>query len=111
MNKPSGNIFNLPEKSPVEYELFEEILSNNDILIERIISTGQKTPEGKWLQQDRDEWVMLLQGEAKLSFENDGSLILKKGDYIFIPTAARHRVEYTSVEPPCVWIAIHGKLK
>ncbi|NEP28859.1 MAG: cupin, partial [Moorea sp. SIO3I6] len=23
----------------------------------------------------------------------------------------KHRVEYTSAEPPCIWLAIHGNLQ
>lgn len=42
-----NNIFNLPPSLPNK-ELFESIVSNDNILIERIISTGQTTPPGEW---------------------------------------------------------------
>jgi cupin 2 domain-containing protein len=35
---------------------------------------------------------------------------LKAGDYLLIPAHCRHRVEYTSADPPCIWLAIHGNL-
>ncbi len=104
-----ANIFNLPtELLPQEY--FEPLVSGKNVLIERIISTGQTTPVGEWYDQERDEWVILLQGEASISY-NDGSITqLKSGDYIFISAHKKHRVEYTSSEPPCIWIAVHANL-
>ena len=61
-----GNIFgNLPAGQML-HEVFETLVSSEGIRIERIISTGQATPEGEWLDQDRDEWVVLLQGAAVL---------------------------------------------
>ncbi len=104
-----SNIFNLPSQLLNE-EYFESLLSAENILIERIISTGQTTPPGNWYDQERDEWVILLKGEAKISYI-DGSIIkLKQGDYIFIPAHKKHRVEYTTTNPPCIWLAIHFQL-
>lgn len=100
------NIFNLPLQLPQE-ELFETIYSNDNILIERIISTGQTTPPGEWYDQDRDEWIILLQGEAELSYADGSRLKLGVGDYVFLPAHHKHRVEYTSSEPICIWLAIH----
>ncbi len=103
------NIFDLPSSLPNE-ELFESIVSTDNILIERIISTGQVTPPGEWYDQDKDEWVILLQGEAALSYADGSKIKLTAGDYLFIPAHQKHRVEYTSSEPPCIWLAIHGDL-
>lgn len=105
-----NNIFNLPPSLP-DKELFESLVTNDNILIERIISTGQTTPPGEWYDQDRDEWVILLQGEAVLSYEDKERIKLTAGDYLFIPAHQKHRVEYTSSEPPCIWLAVHGDLK
>jgi len=101
------NIFNLPAELPTE-ELFESLVSSGSILIERIISTGQTTPAGEWYDQTRDEWVILLQGEAKIAYPNDPAVTLKAGDYLFIRAHQKHRVEYTSSQPPCIWLAVHG---
>ena len=49
----------------------------------------------------------LLQGEACLLWEDGGESALSPGDWLLIPARARHRVVYTSSEPPCVWIAVH----
>ncbi len=100
------NIFNLPESLP-DKELFEILHNNEKVKIERIISTGQTTPSGQWYDQDRDEWVILLQGQAELSYADGKSIKLRAGDYLFIPARQKHRVEHTSCEPPCIWLAIH----
>ena len=102
-----ANIFELPSSLPNK-ELFESLVFTDDIKIERIISTGQVTPSGEWYDQDRDEWVILLQGEAVLSYDNGSIIKLVAGDYLSIPAHQKHRVEDTSFEPPCIWLAIHG---
>ena len=80
-----------------------------NIQIERIISTGQTTPSGQWYNQELDEWVILLQGEAELCYADYTKIKLKAGDYLLIPAHTKHRVEYTSIEPPCIWLAVHGQ--
>jgi len=90
-------------------ELFERIAGVGGVLVERIVSAGQRTDPDFWLEQDRDEWVVLLEGEATLCFEEDGSTLrLVRGDHVLIPAGVRHRVESTRAEPPCVWLAVHA---
>jgi cupin 2 domain-containing protein len=103
------NIYELPQELN-HLEKFEQIVSGKNIQIERIISTGQTTPSGQWYDQTTDEWVILLQGEAELSYVDDSRIKLKAGDYLLIPAHTKHRVEYTSVEPACIWLAVHGQL-
>jgi cupin 2 domain-containing protein len=105
MSQPS-NFFELPSVLP-DGELFEALLTRENITIERIISTGQTTPTGQWYNQEQDEWVILLQGEAELSYDDGTRYQLDAGDYLWIPNHQKHRVEYTSTEPPCIWLAIH----
>jgi len=100
-----ANIFNLPTQLLRE-ELFESLFNNEKILIERVVSTGQITPENEWYDQERDEWLILLQGDAELSYEDASRIKLRRGDYLFIPAHQKHRVEYTSSEPPCIWLTI-----
>lgn len=90
-------------------EIFERIIQTENVKIERIISTGQITPQNQWYEQEQQEWVMLLQGEAQLLMDKDnGEIIsLKKGDYYFIVAKRKHRVIYTSTQPACIWLAIH----
>ena len=105
MKDEISNIFELPAQLPQE-ELFEALFDNNKILIERIVSTGQVTPPGKWYDQEQDEWLIVLQGEGELSYENGSRIKLCKGDYLLIKAHQKHRVEYTSFEPPCIWLTI-----
>ncbi len=88
-----------------QVEQFEAIEAGQNILIERIISTGQTTPVGQWYDQDADEWVVLLQGDAEIYFEEGPLVRLRAGDYLMISAHQKHRVEYTSIEPPCIYIA------
>jgi cupin 2 domain-containing protein len=100
-----NNIFDLPKQLPPK-ELFETLLDNGQVLIERIVSTGQTTPEGEWYNQDRNEWLMVLQGEGEISYEDGSRIKLITGDYLYIPAYQKHRVEYTSVAPPCIWLTL-----
>ena len=58
-------------------EEFIEILKNESIKIERIVSNGQKSKENFWYKQDENEFILLLEGEAILEFE-DREVTLKK---------------------------------
>ena len=106
------NIFTLPKPLPLALELFEPIVKTSSLLVERIVSMGQTTPPNEWYEQATDEWVLLLQGTARLLFDHfEGEIIeLLAGDYVLIPKQRKHRVIYTSTQPPCVWLAIHGSL-
>ncbi len=102
----TGNIFKfIPDDVP--NEIFEEIISNENIHIERIISKGHRSPETGWYDQDKNEWVMVLSGEAELSFENGEPMKLSKGDYINIPAHKKHKVSWTTPEKETVWLAVH----
>jgi cupin 2 domain-containing protein len=100
------NIFKIAENLPSQ-ELFETILSKPNFLVERIVSSGQVTPSGQWYDQETDEWVILLQGEAELSYQDGSRLRMRSGDYVMILAHQKHRVEYTSSDPVCIWLAIH----
>jgi cupin 2 domain-containing protein len=105
-----SNLFDhLHERSDVEQ--FDQLIKTPSLLIEKITSTGQATPEGAWYDQVTDEWVVLLAGEATLRFATGEIIALSAGDYVMIPAHCRHRVDHTSKEPPCVWLAVHGDLK
>jgi cupin 2 domain-containing protein len=78
------------------------------VLVERIVSAGQTTPAGEWLEQERDEWVVLLEGEVELVYEDGSRLRLGPGDHVLIPAGERHRVEWTRADPPCIWLAVHA---
>ena len=104
MNK--SNIF---DSIPVTLkdELFEEIISKDGLKIERIVSYGHTTAEFEWYDQDSDEWVILLKGEAVLSFENRDDVRLKVGDYINIPAHTKHKVSWTPSDEESIWLAVY----
>ena len=91
-------------------EFFETLFTaSGEIRVERIISHGQTTPEGEWYDQEQDEWVMVVEGTARIAYPDGSGISLAKGDYLFLPRHVRHRVAYTSA--PCVWLAIFGELR
>ena len=105
MKKPCNLLTHGTEQQNTEQ--FEQLLEGGSMRLERIVSTGQITAPGQWYDQDTDEWVALLQGEAELSFPDGPPVRLVAGDYLFIPAHRRHRVTYTSSAPACVWLALH----
>ena len=102
-----GNIFSgIQEQVPDE--ILETILKTDKFKVERIISRGHATAEGEWYDQDKNEWVLVLKGNAGLLFEgNDKIVIMKAGDFINIPAHQKHRVEWTEPEEETIWLAIH----
>ena len=86
-------------------ERFENLLIRPGVRIERIVSSGQSTPPGEWLDQAWDEWVLLVAGRAGLTLEGEASATLEPGDHLLIPAHRHHRVEWT--DTPTVWLAIH----
>lgn len=102
-----NNIFtSVPDDLP--NELFETLASSGTVKIERIVSRGHITPEGEWYDQDQHEWVVLLEGEARLEFaDQTEELILSKGDYVLIPAHQKHRVSFTFEDVDTVWLAVH----
>jgi len=100
------NLMQLPVPLP-SGEMLETLTSTQEVRIERIISTGQSSPEGFWYDQELDEWVALLQGEATLAWQDGRTMDLFPGDWLLIPANEKHRVERTSSEPPCIWLAVY----
>ncbi len=104
---PAGNLLHdVPDR--LGEERFETLLQAPGLHLERIVSTGQTTPEGEWYDQDRDEWVVLLDGAAEVLFEGEtGPRPLAPGDWLRIPAHVRHRVTWTDPDRPTVWLALH----
>ncbi|MCW8935739.1 MAG: cupin domain-containing protein [Gammaproteobacteria bacterium] len=101
----SGNLYaSIPAN--LDNELFELIINNENIKIERIISKGHKSPETGWYDQVHNEWVMLLKGTAIVTFE-DRELTMSPGAYVNIPAHTRHKVNCTNPEEETIWLAIH----
>ena len=99
---------NLFEDIPtcLDEEEFKDLLNKPGVHIERIVSRGQVSDPCFWYEQQENEWVVLLEGEAILEYADGAKDELSKGDYIFIPAMKKHRVAYTSTEPACIWLAV-----
>ena len=87
-------------------EISEILAAGKNLRIERIVSIGQVTEPDFWYDQTEHEFVIVLQGEARLLFEDGTEKHLAKGDYLEIPAHVRHRVSFTSTEPACIWLAV-----
>ena len=88
-------------------EITTELLAHSGVRIERIVSTGQATPEDAPYVQAHDEWVLLLAGAAGLRVDAEGEYRLRPGDCVLIPANRRHWVTWTAPQEPTVWLAIH----
>ena len=89
-------------------EAFRTLVKGKGVRIERIVSLGQTTPEGKWLYSKKAEWALVLRGRAKLLFKgNRKRFNLKAGEHVFIPANTRHRVDWTHPKQKTVWLAVH----
>ena len=84
-------------------ESFETLCARPGVTIERIRSN--RLENGIWYDQEGDEWVVLLQGSARLEFEAGKICKMAAGDYRFIPAHTRHRVAETSED--ALWLALH----
>lgn len=114
----SGNLYReIPKQQRIfPQEIFTRLLegqtgARSSLHIDRIVSTGHSTD---WMTQDDDEWVILLEGDAQISFQQDCSApeeiqSLVKGDYLFIPRSMRHRLVHTSTVPAAIWLAVHSR--
>ena len=101
-----NNLFsNLPTE--ISSELIDSLLEKPGIRIERIVSQGQGTAAGEWYDQEENEWVIVLRGQARLRLEGDDQMReMGPGDHLNIPAHQRHRVEWTDTDEPTIWLAV-----
>lgn len=102
--RPKNFFDAIPSQLP--QEVFQTLVEAENVRIERIISHGHVSERELWYDQPQDEWVILLQGAARLQFE-DGMVDLQPGDYIAIPAHMKHRVDWTTPVEPTIWLAVH----
>lgn len=105
MTTPENLLTDLPDN--VEGESLETLLTASGVTIERIVSRGESSPESGWYDQERHEWVAVLQGSAILAFEDGEEVTLRPGDHVNIPAHRPHRVAWTDPEEETVWLAVH----
>ena len=98
------NLFtNIPANLPEE--LTTVLQEGHGVRIQRIVSHGHSSPAGFWYDQPEDEWVVVLQGAARLEFK-DRMVEMSPGDCINIAAHQKHRVAWTSPDEPTVWLAV-----
>lgn len=99
--------YNIFKEIPVDKseEKFFEIFKNENIKIEKIVSNGQKSSDNFWYEQEKSEYILLLNGYAILEFE-DFEIELFKGDCLNIEAFKKHRVKFTSLDEPTIWFAV-----
>lgn len=99
------NFFSL-QNLPSNSECVEILAEVDGLRVERIVSNSAESEKGFWYNQDEDEKVWVLQGEAQIEFENEVKTLMR-GDGVFIKKHTRHRVKSTSEN--CIWLAIFSK--
>ena len=97
-------IDSIPEN--LDKEFFENIIESKNVRIERIVSKGHASPDSGWYDQDQNEWVIVVKGEAVIAFEKDEQVRLKEGDHINIPAHKKHPVAWTDPEVETIWLAV-----
>lgn len=99
--------YNIFDEIPVDKseEKFFHIFKNDKIKIEKIVSNGQSSPKDFWYEQEKSEYILLLEGFSILEFE-DFEIELKKGDCLNIEAFKKHRVKFTSQDEPTIWFAV-----
>lgn len=102
----AANLFaDIPAQLPAE--IVQILLTAADVRIERILSLGQASPTGFWYDEPTHEWVLLVQGAARLQFEGEAPFDLCAGTFVNIPAHRRHRVDWTDPDQTTIWLAVH----
>lgn len=100
-----SNLFtNLPNE--LSNEVFTDLVTSHSVRIERIVSSGQSSPESGWYDQDENEWVLVLEGFGTIAFEDGSEKTLCKGDYLTIPAHQKHKVSKTDPDNLTIWLAV-----
>lgn len=97
------NLFqDIPGTLPEEF--FETLAQGAHTQIRRIVSKGHSTT---WYDQDQNEFVLVLQGAARLEFEKGRVVEMSRGDWLHIPAHVKHRVAWTLENTETVWLAVY----
>jgi len=101
--KKMKNILDAAGPNESGTETFTTLLEHPKATIELILSNAVEN--GQWYEQPQDEWVLLIEGDATLQFEDGLLKQLATGEHLFIPAYKRHRVKQTSKNAR--WLAVH----
>lgn len=92
---------------PPGEELTEVLIETPLWRLERIHSCAYRSPDGFWYEQQQDEWVMLLQGTARVRCaDQPNDEELRPGDSLWLRAGRRHRVTATDPAPGTIWLAL-----
>lgn len=92
---------------PAGEERSTVLLNRPQLRLERIHSCQAVSPQGFWYDQPETEWVLLLQGSARLRFADEAAdRQLHPGDSLWIAAHRRHRVTATDAAPGSIWLAL-----
>ena len=83
-------------------EEFRELARVQNVVIEEIVSSA--TPDSFEYRQPQDEWVVVLEGTARLDVDGT-EVTLAAGEWVLIRALTRHRVLAT--EAGTRWLAVH----
>ncbi len=92
-----------PSDAPAAGEWSEEIAQVGGVVVEHILSGVLRSPVD--YDQDHDEWVVLLNGEATLQLGGE-ILPLGVGDWVLLHAHVRHRLVGTA--PGTAWLSLHA---
>ncbi len=92
-------------------EIFDTLIEKGGVKIERIVSAGQASPAGFWYDQEKAEWVLVLEGRAVIEFDDGQSVEMQKGGCLYVAPHRKHRVAFTAPDCPTLWIAVHFEIE
>jgi cupin 2 domain-containing protein len=92
-------------------ESCQVLLETSGFRLLRIHSCHASSPPGFWYEQDDAEWVCILQGSARIQFEDEvGERELNRGDALMIEPRRRHRLVSTDGGAGTIWLALFWSL-
>lgn len=90
-------------------ERVERLFAASGVRIERIVSNRHRSPDGYWYDQDDDEFVVVIAGEATLELADGRTKAMSAGDWLLIPAHTGHRILCT--DERTIWLAIHTAIR
>jgi len=94
-------------ESHIPKEQFDSLVESDNVQIERIVSKGHTSPGQGWYDEQRNEFVLVLKGAARLEFDDGREVEMRPGDWLEIPAHVKHRVAWTDESQETVWLAVH----
>lgn len=101
------NLFSdIPRSMPEE--MIEVLCQSEEMWIERIISRGHSSPPDFWYDQEDNEFILLVKGNACLKIEGKSKpVVLEEGDWLDLKAHVKHRVEWTAPDQDTIWLAVY----